>query len=79
MRQLRHENPGSFSRTQLLNPVNVKVLNVLQSEHNVFDTMHKVISIKFTATDTISSCLKIIMHSQQHLHAVDLILKNEEN
>ena len=41
--------------------------------------MHKVISIKSTATDTVPSCLKVVVHPQQHFHAVDLILESEGN
>ena len=79
MRQLRHEDSDSSDRIWLLDSVDAKVLNILQNEHDVLNLMHKVISIEFITADTVSSCLKVIMHPQQHFHAVDLILRNEED
>ena len=39
--------------------------------------MHKIISIEFMITDMILLCLKMFMHFQQHLYAVNLILRSE--
>ena len=41
--------------------------------------MHKAINIKSIMTDIILLCLKMLMYSQQHLCAVNFILKSKEN
>ena len=76
---MRYGDSDFFSWIQLLGSVNVKILSILQNEHRVLNTVHKIINIEFTAVDTVSLCLKILMHSQQHLYAVDLIFRNEED
>ena len=76
---MRYEDPGSSGRTWLLGSVDAKILSILQGEYGVLDPVHKVISIEFITADLILLCLKMLMHSQQHLCAVDLILESEKD